>query len=160
MTTNRSLLRVAALTGVAAFLFSVAHVSPAAAQTTYHKTCIASASEGASAGECTVQLPVGKRFVIESATVAGGVESSQHTRVEIRTTLWGGTWAVHHVPAGFQVLSNSRSVWSGALPGRIFAEAIGNYAPGAGSVRLYFYRGATTGWANLRMTLTGYLEDM
>ena len=34
MTLNRSLVRVAALTGVAAFLFSFAQVSPAAAQTT------------------------------------------------------------------------------------------------------------------------------
>jgi hypothetical protein len=69
MTPNRSLFHVAEFAGVAAFLFSFAHVTPANAQATtrYHKTCVASADVGSSSAECQVGLPANKRFIIESA---------------------------------------------------------------------------------------------
>jgi hypothetical protein len=152
--------RVVALTGAVALLLSFAHVNLAAAQTIerYHKTCIAYAEAGASSAECEVSLPYNKRFVIESATFGGSVVSSQNNRVEVMTTLWGGVWATHYVPAGFLNLGNTRGWWSGALPGRIFAEAPAQYS--GGHVRLRFARSSTADWGQIRMTVTGYLEDM
>ena len=82
MTPKCSFYRVAALTGAAAFLFSLAHVSPAAAQTTtpHQGGCIVELEAGVGQGECTIPVPAGKRFVIESATVGGVLSSTQRAQ--------------------------------------------------------------------------------
>jgi hypothetical protein len=151
MKSNRSLLRVAAVTGVAAFLFSFAHVSPAAAQTTrYARMCTAEVQAGASSANCTVPVPNGKRFVIETVSVGGHVPSAQYTRVDVWTWV-NGLEMKYAVPAGSQVLSNAWSWWSGALSSTIFSE---------GTVRLSFYRQGSNTSHSMRLTVSGYLEDM
>jgi hypothetical protein len=97
-------------------------------------------------------VPEGKRFIIESATVGGIAPSTTWVKIFISTKV-NGVYYVNYVPAGFQVLSNNYSWWSGALPGRIFGEP--------GFIRLQAERGpSVNGGGNLRMTLLGYLEDI
>jgi hypothetical protein len=158
MTPHVSVFRIAALTG-AAFLFSFAHASPAAAQTPtrFAKTCSVQLDPGSAHGYCNVYVPAGKRFVIESASAGGAHPSNQTMRVTILTKS-GGVYVEHRIPAGFQVLSGPHTIWSGALPGTIFAEpghiqlSIGRLNEGDGSPR------DDSPW--IRMTLSGYLEDM
>jgi hypothetical protein len=151
MKTNRSLRRVTALTGAAAFLFSFAHVSPAAAQTTRHaQTCTANVETGATSAACTLYIPSGKRFVIETVSAGGVVPSTQRTRVEFWT--WLDTRSlVYSVPAGFQVLDNVSSWWAGALTSTVFSEVM---------VRLKVYRSGSATAHDMRLTVAGYLEDM
>jgi hypothetical protein len=154
MTSHRSLFRAAALTGAMAFLFSLAHVSPVAAQTTtpYGDSCSAYATAGNIEGECTVPVPAGKRFVIESATVGGAVPGSQYARVQIFTKVGGRTLG-HFVPAAFYNPNVSFPFWTGALPGKIVAEGP--------TVKLRYSRGSgTTGATWMWMVVSGYLEDL
>jgi hypothetical protein len=159
MTSNVSLFRTAALTGAAAFLFSFAHVAPAAAQarTRIAKTCTAQIEAGSHFAYCNVTVPAGKRFVIESATAVGIHPSNQSMTVSIFTKVGNGS-VQHAVPGGFQVLSGPTTYWSGNLAGTIFGEpgpiqlSIGRLNNGEPSP----YDGSP--W--IRMTLSGYLEDM
>jgi hypothetical protein len=155
MTLNRSLFRFAALTGVAALLFSFAHVSPAAAQTStrYAATCLGGPSAGQTSGECTVTVPAGKVFIIESATFGGLSLSTQYLDVRI-STKYGNSTLYHTVPSGFQVRDvTTQTWWNGALPGPIFGEA--------GPIKLHVRRSPGTVFeAWIRMTLSGRLEDM
>jgi hypothetical protein len=154
MSTNRSLSRFAALTGAVAFLLSFAHGGPVAAQasTRYARYCSAVADPGVHNASCSIPVPAGKVFVIESATFGGLNTTGQLVQVRVQAksdniTMW------HSVPAGTQVVDNPQTWWSGALPGTIFAEP--------GSVVLYFYRGPdTAGQGYIRMTLSGHLEDL
>jgi hypothetical protein len=162
MTPNRSLFHTATLTG-AAFLLSFAHVSVATAQTgfateppepptRYAASCTAQPQVGVSSAGCSVPVPAGKRFIIESATVGGRHLSSQYVSAAIFIRVAGAPMR-HYVPAGFQILSNSSSYWSGAIAGTIFAES--------GDVSLSIVRGpelSGTPW--FVMTVSGYLEDM
>jgi hypothetical protein len=152
MTSNRLPFRVAALTGVAAFLCSFAHVSPAAAQTPtrYVKTCSADLPAGAAWAECVVSIPDGKRFVIETVTVGGYVPSAQYTKVDIATEFDSHQFK-YAIPAGFQVLSNGWSWWGGALTSTIVGEEW---------VKLNVYRQGAGNAHSLRLTVAGYLEDM
>jgi len=168
MRPNRSPLRAATLTAVAAFLFSFAHVSTAAAQarfttetpappTRYVTSCTAQPQVGVSSATCGVTLPAGKRFIIESATVGGRHLSSQYVSVVIHTRVAGVTFK-HYVPAGFQILSATSTYWSGALAGRIFAEPSDVQL---GDITLNVVRGPeSSGTPWFVMTLTGYLEDI
>jgi hypothetical protein len=154
MTRKRSLFRAAAFTGVAAFLFSFAHAGAAAAQTTtpHAYSCIAYGAVGDHEGECTIPVPAGKRFVIESATVGGPLPATQYMRVQIFTKVHGLTIG-HFVPAGYQNPNVNWLWWSGALPGKVVAEGP--------NVRLWFYRGSGTSnspW--LMLAVSGYLEDI
>ncbi len=153
MTPEYSLRRVAALAGAAALLSMFAHVGAAAAQTPTRlgRTCTAQATAGDTSAECTVTVPAGKRFVIQSATVGGGTVSAQWIQARIMAKVGGGNH-MHNVVAGFQVVNNTYTWWSGAVPGTIYGEA--------GTITLSFSRGGSSGTAWLRMTLTGYLEDM
>jgi hypothetical protein len=155
MAPNLAFYRVAALTGAAAFLLSFAHVTPAVAQTStrYAATCIAGPYEGEGAGECTVNVPAGKVFIIESATFGGLVRSEQFLQVRVSTKRGNSTF-YHTVPAGFLVRDAAiQTWWNGALPGTIFAEA--------GPIKLQVVRAPGTGGeAWIRMTLTGRLEDL
>jgi hypothetical protein len=159
MTPKPSFYRVAALTSVAAFVFSFAYVTPAAAQAPMRiaKMCTAQIQPGEWIAYCNVNVPAGKRFVIESATAGGAHPSTQSVRVTIFTKA-GNVTVEHTVPAGFQVLNGPSTRWGGALAGTIFAEpgiiqlGIGRLNNGEASP----YSGAP--W--IRMTLSGYLEDM
>jgi hypothetical protein len=159
MTPHVSLFRIAALTGAAAVVFSFAHVTPAAAQTRTRiaRTCAAQMSPGSYLAHCNVTVPAGKRFVIESGTAVGIHPSTQSIQVSIFTKV-GSESVQHAVPAGFQVLSGPRTYWSGNLAGSVFADpgivqlAITRLNNGTGSP----YDGSP--W--IRMTLSGYLEDM
>ena len=154
MTPHVSLFRVAAFSAAATFAFLFAHVSPAAAQTTTPRvdSCIVQLTPGVDEGQCTVNVPAGKRFVIETTTVGGSVPSSQYARVQVFTKVNGVTVG-HFVPAGFYNPEQNFPFWAGALPGKIIAESP--------NVRLRLWRGASTSnnaW--MHMTLSGYLEDM
>jgi hypothetical protein len=154
MTPKRSFYRAATLTGAAAFLLAFAHVSPAAAQTTTPRvgSCIIQLAAGVDEGECTVSVPSGKRFVIETATVGGSMSSSQYARVQIFTKVNGVTVG-HFVPAGYYNPAHNFPFWVGALPGKIMTESP--------NVKLRFTRGAsTTSSAWMYLTVSGYLEDM
>jgi hypothetical protein len=154
MTPNRSLFRAAALfTGAAAFLVSFAHASPAAAQTStrHTATCVAILSPGEYAEECQMSVPIGKVFVIESASVHGYHPSIQYVQVLLLTKA-GGATRYHAVPAGFQVLTSSRTMWAGAVQGTIFSDA--------GQIVLSIYRGASSGHGWFEVTLSGRLEDI
>jgi hypothetical protein len=154
MTPKHSMHRVAALTGAAAFLFSLAHVSPAAAQTSTRHTasCVANASPGNYTAECQMVVPSGKVFVIESASVTGYHPSIHYVQVLLATKAQNAT-RFHAIPAGFQVLSNSRTYWSGALPGTVYSDP--------GWIRLEIFRGpGSSGWMGFEVTLSGRLEDI
>jgi hypothetical protein len=154
MTPKRSIHRVAALTGAAAFLFSLAHVSPAAAQTsTRHiAMCTALVSPGATSAQCSVPVPSGKVFIVESATFGGYLLKDQFLQVRIATKKGGATFW-HYVPAGAFLEHNLNTVmWAGALPGQFFGEP--------GSIKLEIWRSPTDGQAWIQMTLTGRLEDL
>jgi hypothetical protein len=153
MTPKRSFHRVAALTCAAAFLFSLAHVSPAAAQATPRVyTCAVELAEGEGDGSCTIAVPAGKRWVIESATVGGTVPSSQYARVQLYTRVNGATVG-HYLPEGFYNTSHNHPFRVFALPGKIMAEGP--------HVRLRFSRGAsTTSAAWMAVMLSGYLVDI
>jgi hypothetical protein len=154
MTPNRSLFRVAALAGVAAFLFSFASVSPAAAQTsTRHvATCVALATDGVSSAQCSVTVPAGKVFIVESATFGGFVSANQFLRVRLATKKGGETF-LHYVPAGaFPEHNLNTDMWTGALPGTIFGEP--------GPMRLEIWRTPHDNQAWIQVTLSGRLEDM
>ena len=154
MPPNCSPFRVPALSGVAVFLFSLAHVSPAAAQATTPRvhTCAVELAEGVSDGSCTIAVPPGKRWVIESATVGGTVPSSQYARVQLYTRVNGVTVG-HYVPEGFYNTNHNHPFRVFALPGKIMAESP--------HVRLRLTRGAsTTSGAWMAVMLSGYLEDM
>jgi hypothetical protein len=154
MTPTRSIHRAAALTGAAAFLFALAHVSPAAAQTTTPRvhTCAVQLDEGVPEGSCTIAVPPGKRWVIESATVGGTVPSSQYARVQLYTKVNNVTVG-HYLPEGFYNTNHNYPFRVFALPGKIMAESP--------HVRLRLTRGAsTTGDAWMAVMLSGYLEDM
>jgi hypothetical protein len=153
MTSNYTSCRLAVIAGVA-LMTGFVHAGTAAAQspTRFAKTCFAYGVAGANSGECAVTVPAGKRFVIESATVGGTHPSSQYVRVQLLFKVEGSSH-LHYVPAGSQVLSNGWTWWSGALPGRLIADA--------GPITLQFYRGSgTSGAPWFRVSLTGYLEDM
>ena len=153
MTLN-SPFRVAAVAGVAASLFSFAHVTPVAAQapTRIVKTCSVQLEPGEVNGGCTVTVPAGKRFIIENASVGGTHPSSQWIRVSIYTMFAGASFE-HVVPAGFQILSGTNTKWSGAMPGTMFSDP--------GNVQLHFGRGNDhEGRPWMRMTVSGYLEDI
>jgi hypothetical protein len=151
MTPKRSIDRVAAFTGAAAFLFSLAHVSPVAAQATrYAKDCSATFAVGASAADCTIAVPAGKRFVVETITVGGYVPSAQYTKVEVGATV-DGLSLKYVVPAGFQVLDNGWSWWGGALTSTVFSD---------GGLRLWVYRQGSGLSCSLRLTAVGHLEDL
>ena len=154
MTPKRSLVRIAAVAGAAAFLFSLAHVSPAAAQTTtpHQAFCMVELDGGISQGECTIAVPAGKRFVIESATAGGVMSSTQWARVQILTRI-NGNLLGHFVPAGFYDTNLNYPHWTGAMPGKLVAESP--------SLKLRFTRGSgTAGNAWMALTVSGYLEDM
>ncbi len=153
MTLNRSLFRVAALTGVAAFLLTFAHVSPVAAQTsTRHAVhCSAVANSGVNNAECTINVPAGKVFIIESATFGGASRPGELPQVRMLTKKGGAT--ISHTPlVGFQLLDHIQTWWSGAIPGTIFSEA--------GPLQLNIWRGPAVGQTWIRMALSGRLEDM
>jgi len=154
MTSKHSFFRVAALSGAAAFLFSFAHVSPAAAQTTTPRQdgCVVALDPGVGHGECTIAVPAGKRFVIESATAGGVVPSSQWAQVQVFTKI-NTSWLGHFVAAGFYNPNLNYPFWTGAVPGKLVAE--GPY------VKLRFARGSSsTASAWMALTVSGYLEDM
>ena len=150
MTPKRSFFGVAALSGAAACLLSFAHVTAAAAQTPtrFTATCTAILSPGEYLDTCSMAVPQGKVFVIESATVHGSLPSSQWVQV-LLVTKEGYADRRHAVPAGFQVLSSAQSKWSGAIPGTIFGE---------GWIELEIYRGGGS-HATFTATLSGHLED-
>ncbi len=159
MTLNRSLFRVAALTGVAAFLLSFAHVSPAAAQATtrYMTTCTAQAQSGQWAKSCTMNVPAGKVFIIENAAVYGGFAAGQRVLVRL-IVKFNGVYHTHAVPAGFPMEDDiGWGTWAGAISGTIFAEG-GLY--GSAIIFQWDRYGSSTGQPTFRVTLSGRLEDM
>lgn len=150
MRPKRSLFRAAALSGVVAALFVFAHARTATAQTVrYAKACIAEVQAGAAGGECTIPVPAGKRFVIETVAVGGYVPSGQYTKVDVWTWV-AGVEMKYAIPAGFQVLTNGWNWWGGALMSTVFSE---------GNTKLYVYRQGASAAHTLRMTASGYLED-
>jgi hypothetical protein len=154
MTSNRSFCRVGALTAAAALLFSFADVRPAAAQTSarHVATCGALADPGEMTAQCTITVPAGKVFVVESATFGGNLLKNQFLQVRVATKKGGGTFW-HYVPAGaFLEHDLNTTTWTGALPGSIFGEP--------GPIKLEIWRTPHAGQAWIQMTLSGRLEDL
>jgi hypothetical protein len=149
MTPSRSLFRAAALTGAAPSLFSFAAARPAA--TRHAVSRYFGFQDGDRSSSCTVTVPPGKVFIIESATVGGASQPGQVFEAWI-TTRVGRESLVYPVPMGFHVLKNLQRGWTGAIAGTFFGE------PGA--IGLMLSRDVPGGVAWARMTLAGRLEDM
>jgi hypothetical protein len=151
MTPIRSLFRAAALTGAAAFLFSLAHVSPAGAQTsTRHiASCQATSQQGTSSATCNVFVPYGKVFIVESALFGGYTWG----RVQVRiSTKQGNDSYWHFIPPGnFQPGDFTTTHWTAALPGPIFSE---------GNITLQVSKPYDSYLAWIRVTMSGRLEDI
>jgi hypothetical protein len=158
MTPKRSIHRVAALTGAAAFLFSLAHVSPAAAQasTRYVTTCTAQAQSGDWGEDCTMTVPAGKVFIIESATVHGSISAAQRVMVTLVTRFMGENH-IHAVVGGSPSTADTSTYWTGAIPGTIFSEG---HVDATRIVFRFTRNGSTTGRPYFRITLSGRLEDL
>jgi hypothetical protein len=153
MASNYTPCRLAVIASVA-LMSGFVHAGTAAAQspTRFATSCVAYGVAGQNSAECSVTVPAGKRFVIETGTVGGSHPSSQYVRVRLFFKVAGITQALD-VPAGSQVLSNSWTWWSGALPGKVVADA--------GPIKLDYFRGSgTSGIPWFRVSLTGYLEDI
>jgi hypothetical protein len=159
MTSNVSLFRTAALTGAAAFLLSFAPASPAAAQdpSRYMTMCTAHAEVGQWGKSCTMTVPAGKVFIIESATVYGGFAEGQRLQVTL-TVRFNGANYTHAVPAATPMVDeNGWGTWTGAIPGTIFSE--GGFSD-PGQIFFNWSRwGSATGQPTYRVTLSGRLED-
>ena len=157
MILNQSFYRVATI-AAAAFLLSFAYVRPAGAQTsTRHvATCTAVAQPANSAASCTMAVPAGKVFIIESATAYGGMQSGLRVKVTLITKFMNVN-QVHAVVAGFPMGEETTTTWTGAIPGTIFSE--GGFS--GTLIEFGFYRwGAFTATSTFRVTLSGRLEDM
>ena len=159
MTPSRSLFRTAAVTGVAAFLLSFAHVSPAAAQvsTRYATTCTAQAQQADWNATCAMTVPAGKVFIIESATAHGAGQLGQRFKVTLRTKFQQGN-RTHAFVAGFPLATASGMYWTGAIPGTIFSE--GEHSDVAQIVFEATRSGTRIGTPWFVVTLSGHLEDM
>ena len=158
MIPNLSLFRAAALTGAAAFLFSLAHVTPAAAQTStrYVTTCTAQAQAGQWGKTCTMTVPAGKVFIIESATAHGSVPHGQRIVVDLQTKFQNST-RLHPFVAGLGNADEFATSWTGAIPGTIFSE--GGYS--GTEITFHFSRWGSSAESPLfRVALSGRLEDM
>ena len=151
MTPKRSIYRVAAVTGAAALLFSLAHVRPAAAQasTRYTASCQATSYEAAgSDASCNVSVPYGKVFVVESALFGGFTWGPLTVKM---STKKGNSSFWHYVPPGnLQSLGNDKTYWTAALPGTTFSE---------GTITLQIHKHYDSYLAWIRVTLSGRLED-
>lgn len=159
MTPSRSFYRAAILTGVAVFLFSFAHVTPAAAQDTtrYMTSCTAQAQVGQWGKSCTMTVPAGKVFIIESATVYGGFGEGQRVQVTLTVRFNGVNYTLAVPAASPMVDENGWGIWTGAIPGPIFSE--GGFAD-PGQIFFSWSRwGSASGQPTYRVTLSGRLED-
>jgi hypothetical protein len=132
---------------------SFADVRPAAFQaaTRHAASCYLGFQDGDRSASCTVTVPPGKVFIIESATVGGASHPGQVFEAWVSTTM-GSETLIHTVPMGFHVLNNLQRRWTGAIAGTFFGEP--------GPIRLMLSRDTPEGLAWARMTLAGRLEDM